>query len=33
MKALVIIPLEAADPLMDYLPGDAESFCQFGNGL
>jgi hypothetical protein len=32
MKAAVSIPFEAVDPLVDCLPGDAETLCQFGNG-
>jgi hypothetical protein len=33
MKAVVTRLLEAVDPLMGCLPGDAETLCQFGNGV
>ena len=33
MKTAVTILLEAVDPLIGCLPGDAETFSQFGNGV
>ena len=33
MKTVLTVLLEAIDPLIGCIPGDAETFCQFGNGV